>query len=81
VRLVAEAGELVLQVADDGRGIAPPAGAPVPPSAQRGIQGMRTRARQLGGSLALVSGAHGTTLTLRMPAVAADDARPDTPSR
>jgi signal transduction histidine kinase len=64
---VAEGNSLLLQVGDDGRGIAPPAGAQAPPSAQRGIAGMRTRARQLGGSLDLASDAHGTTVTLRVP--------------
>jgi signal transduction histidine kinase len=67
VRLVAEGNSLLLQVGDDGRGIAPPAGAQAPPSAQRGIAGKRTRARQLGGSLDLASDAHGTTVTLRVP--------------
>lgn len=81
VRLVAEGEELLLKVTDDGRGIAPPATGPVPASAQRGIPGMRLRARQLGGSLDLASGARGTTLTLRLPAALAGGPQPDTPSR
>ncbi|MDB5859712.1 MAG: hypothetical protein JWQ76_3401 [Ramlibacter sp.] len=81
VRLVEEGGELVLQVADDGRGIAVPAGMPVPPSAQRGIQGMRMRARQLGGSLELASDVEGTTLTLRMHAAGGGPTQVEGPSR
>ncbi|MCG2593542.1 ATP-binding protein [Ramlibacter sp. XY19] len=79
VSLLAEGNSLLLQVADNGRGIAPPAGQAVPPSAQRGIAGMHTRARQLGGTLDVASDAYGTTVTLRLPLPATPAL--DTPSR
>jgi signal transduction histidine kinase len=53
---------LELRVADDGRGFAADA-AP----AGRGLAGMRRRARTLGGTLELSSGAGGTALALRVP--------------
>jgi signal transduction histidine kinase len=60
-----EGAELVLRVADDGRGMAAAAG---PASARRGLDNMRMRARQLQGALLVASSSTGTALTLRVPA-------------
>ena len=63
-----EAGELVLEVEDDGHGIgpacAPGAGAAHP---GRGLANMHSRAAQLGGTLQISSTGAGTLLTLRVP--------------
>jgi signal transduction histidine kinase len=60
----AQANELVLEVEDDGGGMA--AGA-VPGRAGRGLANMHTRAAQLGGTLQVSSTPAGTLLTLRVP--------------
>lgn len=66
VRVAAAAHAIELAVSDDGRGFdpgqAPRGGAP-----QRGLAAMRHRARQLGGSLAVESGAGGTRVRLALP--------------
>ena len=69
VRLQHSAGELCLQVKDDGTGIGPEelnkvvsAGTP-----GVGIRGMRERLRQLGGTLELTSDDRGTTVEVRVP--------------
>lgn len=54
-------GAIVVRVSDDGRGL-PPA-----PGPGRGLANMRRRAQMLGGSLALTSSPHGTTVELRLP--------------
>ena len=59
-------GGILLQVEDDGRGLATGTGA-APAGAQRGLANMRLRAQQLGGSLDLASDAGGTRLSLRVP--------------
>jgi PAS domain S-box-containing protein len=65
VRIACDGGRLTLAVADDGRGA--PAEAFDAPTAY-GVMGMRERARQLGGRLAIrsVPGA-GSTFTLTLP--------------
>jgi signal transduction histidine kinase len=67
----AEAGDLVLEVEDDGRGIGP-AATPAGPTGGtgRGLDNMRSRAAQLGGTLHVSSTAAGTLLTLRVPMAA-----------
>ncbi|MFC5495926.1 sensor histidine kinase [Caenimonas terrae] len=68
VRARAEAGELVLEVKDDGRGIGPAAPTDAGAArAGRGLHNMRNRAAQLGGTLRIDSTAAGTVLTLRVP--------------
>jgi signal transduction histidine kinase len=60
VRLALSGGELVVAVADDGRGGADPAGS--------GLGGLRDRVEALGGTLALASTrGDGTTLEARFP--------------
>jgi len=56
----------VVRVRDDGRGLdaAPLAAGGVP--GHWGLQGMRERARQLGGELTIDSDDRGTTVTLRV---------------
>ena len=64
----ADAGELVLEVEDDGGGIAPATIAdPAGSRGSRGLANMRSRAARLGGTLDLRSTAGGTLLTLRVP--------------
>jgi signal transduction histidine kinase len=63
IRLAATPQEIVLEVADEGRGM---------PSGDRtavgvGITGMRARVRQLGGNLTITSAEAGTTLCVTMP--------------
>lgn len=60
-----EGAGLLVTIADDGRGIAADAGAPV--GAQRGLRNMQLRAQRLGGVLEVASRPSGTTLTLRVP--------------
>ena len=64
------AGGLTLQIADDGIGIRPRAGAPVPVEGRvsLGIDGMRERIEQVGGSFSLRRGrAGGTHITAHLP--------------
>jgi signal transduction histidine kinase len=70
VRLAREAGRVVLQVGDDGRGMAGGVLAGTVGGVQSlgvGIPGMRQRLRQLGGDLRIESGAKGTTVTAMVP--------------
>lgn len=62
VRMRTGAGELVLEVCDDGRGL--PA---VPRPEGLGLASMRRRAEEVGGSLVLRSGERGTSLVARLP--------------
>jgi signal transduction histidine kinase len=63
-----EAGELVLEVEDDGGGIdAGAAAGAVPGRPGRGLANMRSRAAQLGGTLEVSSTGAGTLLRLRVP--------------
>ena len=65
IRAAADAGTLVLEIQDDGKGIA---AHPSLDTAAGGLLGMRERARRFGGELsvsAIMSG--GTTVVLRMP--------------
>jgi signal transduction histidine kinase len=67
VRLHASGGELTFQVRDDGRGFDPST-----TSYGTGVQGMADRMAALGGTLHISSEpGHGTTVTGRLPAVAA----------
>jgi len=69
VRLEARGGEVVLEVEDDGRGLA--AGSEER-AASLGLLGMKERARALGGDVAFAPGARGGTLVrARLPAAAA----------
>lgn len=63
-----DAGFLLLEVADDGRGF--DHAAPAPAAGGRGLDNMRTRARQLGGALQVSSTGAGTRLTVRVPMTA-----------
>jgi len=69
VGLTAEDGLLRLEVADDGCGIAGPLGTDGLPVNASGMQGMLQRARALGGSLAVTTGADGTTVSATIPHV------------
>ena len=60
-------GELVLEVRDDGRGLAAAVGGP---RTGVGLASMRSRCEELGGRFALASGPAGTTVTARMPLTA-----------
>jgi signal transduction histidine kinase len=62
-----EPGELVLEVADNGRGLAPASGRSAPAPARRGLGNMRLRAQQLHGTLDVADTGEGTRLTLRVP--------------
>jgi signal transduction histidine kinase len=61
VRLAVAGDELLVEVADDGRGIAPDAAPGV------GSTSMRERAAELGGVLEVLSGTEGTTVRARLP--------------
>ncbi len=63
-----DGGFLLLEVEDDGRGFEP--GAKAPAAGGRGLDNMRTRARQLGGALHVSSTGAGTRLTVRVPMTA-----------
>lgn len=66
VALGRRAREIVLTVADDGRGFVPRS---APERTAHGLVGMRERAQMLGGKLQVKSArGRGTTVTLRMPA-------------
>ncbi len=62
VALARDGDQLALTIADDGRGF-DPAGAG---SARLGIKGMRERAEMFGGTLAIESTPHGTTVRLSL---------------
>ena len=65
VNLVADDGELVLEVIDDGRGVAR---ADMAKPGHFGLRGMRERALALGGAVGIGNGSRGgTTITLRIP--------------
>jgi signal transduction histidine kinase len=61
VRLQATAEELTLQICDDGVGAAAPRDGGV------GLQSMRERAEELGGSLVVDGSGRGTLVTARLP--------------
>jgi PAS domain S-box-containing protein len=71
VRLLAEHGEIVLEIKDNGRGISPSLleeSAPDWSGIQGvGLRGMNERMEQLGGKLQLVSDASGTTVRATIP--------------
>jgi signal transduction histidine kinase len=62
-----DASGLLLEIVDDGRGIN--STEPAPSGAQRGMQNMRVRALQLGGTLEVAATGHGTRLLLRVPTI------------
>lgn len=62
-----EAGQLVLEVADNGRGLARRNDGDAPAPARRGLGNMRMRAQQLHGTLDIAGRGEGTRLTLRVP--------------
>jgi two-component system NarL family sensor kinase len=57
--------QVILKVRDNGRGMSAPEGAPQQPGV--GVMGMRTRLRQFGGDLRIVSGLDGTTIVAKLP--------------
>jgi PAS domain S-box-containing protein len=69
IRIVRYPNEVLLQVRDDGCGIAGASGNGngTPPNAGVGIAGMRERARQVGGHLQIRSGPGGTDVEVRAP--------------
>jgi PAS domain S-box-containing protein len=74
VRLLQEAGEIVLEVSDDGRGIGPD---DLSKPKSFGLRGMRERINSLNGSLTIESGpSGGTRLTVRAPAEPTGGPRP-----
>jgi len=64
VRLTNRISEVMLQIADDGRGFSSPDGQLTVPGV--GILGMRARIAQLGGELSIESGREGTTLRAKL---------------
>ena len=72
IRLALEGDDVVLEVADEGRGISDDETAKRPAGFGAlgvGIQGMRERMRQLGGRLEILSGNEGTTIRAVLPRV------------
>ena len=70
IRLELEGEEVVLEVSDEGRGMAEDEFAKRPTGFGTlgvGIQGMRERMRQLGGRLEIISGNEGTTIRAVLP--------------
>jgi signal transduction histidine kinase len=67
VRLSRDADLLLLEVRDNGRGITAPLADDGLPAAAGGLRGIAERARALGGTLELVTGAGGTTIRARIP--------------
>lgn len=70
IRMTLDCGEIVLEVKDRGRGIAPPTLEKVNrdgPGVGVGIAGMRERIRRVGGRLEIESGGLGTTIRARLP--------------
>lgn len=67
LRLAFTARSVTLTIRDDGRGFAPGT-APGPRDGHFGLQGMRERAKRLGGTLAIHSApGSGTTITISLP--------------
>jgi PAS domain S-box-containing protein len=70
IRIRVVCGELMLEVMDHGRGIAPPSLEKIKrdrPGVGVGIAGMRERMRQVGGRLEIESGSMGTTIRALLP--------------
>ena len=73
VELASGQGDLILRIADDGRGIE---GARLPGQPIGvGLAGMRARTEQLGGGLEIASDGRGTVVCVRMPSRLAASAR------
>jgi hypothetical protein len=67
VRLSRDADLLVLEIRDNGRGITLPLAGDGLPAGASGLRGTADRARALGGTLELATGAGGTTVRVRVP--------------
>jgi PAS domain S-box-containing protein len=70
IRMQVISGEIVLEVRDRGKGIAPPVLEKIKrdaPGVGVGIAGMRERMRQVGGRLEIESGSPGTTVRALLP--------------
>jgi PAS domain S-box-containing protein len=69
VRLQRTAGEITLEVSDDGQGVNPEIQSKISAgeTAGVGLRGMRERLRHLGGSLRIDSNCHGTTVIATVP--------------
>jgi PAS domain S-box-containing protein len=67
LRLFKRAGQLILEVEDEGRGISPGSLRKDTPPPGLGIAGMRERIRQLGGRLDIVSRSRGTLVRAVVP--------------
>jgi signal transduction histidine kinase len=67
VRLRSQGRLLMAEVTDWGRGFDPAKQQSGRVSLGVGLRGMRERVRQLGGELAITSGAGGTTIRVRIP--------------
>ncbi|HEY1447051.1 MAG TPA: PAS domain-containing protein [Caulobacteraceae bacterium] len=68
VKLVSRTSVLTVYVADDGRGFQlAPGVRPAEPALGVGIAGMRSRIEQLGGTLEIVAGVSGTSVTASVP--------------
>ena len=67
IRVKQSAKELLVEVKDQGSGIARGTARPGSSTTVIGIAGMKERARQLGGSLEVLSRKSGTTVTVKVP--------------
>lgn len=67
VRALMEGGQAVLEVSDQGKGMARDSRTDLPRRAGVGLEGMTERMRQLGGDLQMESGAQGTTIRATIP--------------
>jgi len=67
VRLHRSAGDLHIEVSDDGAGL------PDAPDPGVGIESMRDRAEELGGTFDLDSDDHGTRVVVRLPLIQLDE--------
>jgi len=67
IRLMADAEQIVLELSDQGRGMPSKLQGATVAEVGVGIAGMRERARQLGGTLEIISDPNGTTLRVLQP--------------
>ena len=83
IRLLPQEDQVVVEITDDGRGIAPDLLQAIrqgAPAGGVGIAGMKERLQMLGGSLEVESGGHGTTIRATVPLPAANPATAPAPA-